>query len=205
MLNKMYKALDEKCKRNTALLTSRVLKDYELPDLSSEKYFRFESFGDINNAIQLQNYINIAKHNPNTLFALWTKQYILAYDYFKTNDVPDNFTLILSSLFINKKLTIISKFKQLTHSDGTYKFRPGQLKVFTVYDKEYIAQNPKSVNINCGSKSCMGCLQCYNQTNNEEINEIVKSDQSNTYKILEHYDSRFIKESESVLDDLENL
>ena len=205
MLNKMYKALDEKCKRNTALLTSRVLEDYELPDLSKEKYFRFESFGDLNNAIQLQNYVNIAKRNPNTMFALWTKQYQLAYAFFTKYDVPDNFTLILSSLMVNQKISI-DNFKQLVKPSGFgYNFKPGQLKVFTVYDENYISKNPKAVNINCGSKLCMGCLQCYNQTNNEEINEVVKSEQSDVYRLLEQYDSRFIKESVSVLDDLNNL
>lgn len=167
----MYKGLRERLERNTATLTEKVLSDEELPDTTGQEIFRFESFGDLNNEIQLTNYLNIARKNPNTRFTLWTKMYDLAYNYFKERpEVPENFTLIISSLMVNTRLSL-DKYKSL----GI--FAKGQLKVFTVYDKEYIEKHPE-LDLNCGSRYCNGCRKCYSKNTFEEINEILKSDQS---------------------------
>lgn len=192
------KSLRASLEANTKLLTSRVLADSELPNLTGESVFRFCSFGDLNNETQLQNYINIAKKNPGTKFALWSKQYNLCLEYFKKHDVPENFTLILSSLMMNKRINLDS-MKKLG------KFKPGQLKSFTVFDKSYIAAHPLEAHINCGSRSCLGCRQCYDQVPVEEINEVLKSDQGDAYKTLEEHDAGYIAERKEMLSDMDNL
>ena len=192
----MYKDLDAKTERNTEVLTTRIVDWDDLPVVNCQ-IFRFESFGDIHNETHLQNYINIAKKNPGCMFTLWTKNYKTAYDYFKVNECPENFTLIISSLFINKKQDL-EPFKKLG------KFKKGQLKVFTVYDYGYIHDHPDDVKINCGSRLCMGCQLCYRKNEVEEINEILKSDQEKTESFLDtlsdDFDERMSKEMEEIID-----
>ena len=171
----MYAGLSERLVRNTEILT-KPLTPEQIPVITDE-IFRFESFGDLNNEIQLDNYVRIARANPGTRFTLWTKMYLVAYHYFSEHDVPENFTLILSSLMINTKLNLDS-FKKLG------KFKKGQLKVFTVYDLKYIKKHWEELNINCGSRLCAGCRQCYDKNDVEEINEILKSDQPAALKFL---------------------
>lgn len=174
---KLRPGLDKCLTENTRVLTERVIPEEELPVLDDE-IFRFESFSDLNNETQLTNYLNIARKNPGTRFTLWTKMYKLAYEYFKkTKDIPGNFTLILSSLMVNMRMPL-SKFKTLKNGAGEALFAPGQLKVFTVYDKTYLESHLGEVDLNCGSRSCNTCRKCYAKNNVEEINEILKSDQS---------------------------
>ena len=193
-----YTALEEKLKRNTKILTESIIPDDELPDTTGDKIFRFESFGDLNNEIQLTNYLNIVRKNPETRFTLWTKQYDLVKEYFSTHDVPDNFTLILSSLMVNRKI-------DLTFMKKLGKFKIGQLKSFTVYDFEYIKEHWTEMNLNCGSRYCFGCRLCYDQNKVEEISEILKADQNRVDTFLKCNDPIKIKEQSELLCDLDDL
>lgn len=185
----MYKGLAERLARNTKTLTSKILPDEELPVIKDE-IFRFESFGDLNDDVQLTNYMNIVKKNPGTRFTLWTKRYGLVAEYFETHDVPENFTLILSSMIINHKMSV-----DFLKKSG--KFAKGQLKTFTVYDKIYIDRHPELV-INCGSRACNKCRQCYLKNTVEDISEVLKSDQPVVEKLealrKTDFDSLFIEE-----------
>lgn len=194
----MYAGLRDRLQRNTDALTKEVLPDEDLPDTTGMEIFRFESFGDLHNEIHLINYMNIVKKNPGTRFTLWTKVYDVAYNYFKDHDVPENFTLILSSLMINQRIDL-SRFKALG------KFQPGQLKSFTVWDKKFLDANPGVVNVNCGSRMCNLCRQCYSKNKVEEINEILKSDQ-HAVVVKEALKSPEMREKVAVdLGDLEKL
>ena len=190
----MYKDLDAKLDRNTEALTKKVIDWDDLPIINCQ-IFRFESFGDIHNEVHLQNYINIAKKNPGCMFTLWTKNYQTAYNYFKENECPDNFTLIISSLFINKQQDL-EPFKKLG------RFRKGQLKVFTVYSYDYIRDHYDTLNINCGSRLCMGCQLCYRKNEVEEINEILKSDQEKAEKFLDRKSSDYDTRVSDALDEI---
>lgn len=197
----MYSGLRDRLARNTAELTSRVIPMEELPDTTGQEIFRFESFGDLNNEIQLTNYLNIARKNPGTRFTLWTKMYELVYHYFGDHpSVPENFTLILSSLMINVKLDI----SWIADLYGGTVFRPGQLKVFTVYDKNYIDKHPELV-INCGSRCCNKCRNCYNKNKVVEINEILKSDHNAVESIFAFRDPEKRKEVSEKLAEYRSL
>lgn len=158
MMMKMYKQLDPCMARNGEVLSSHVLKDEELPNLNIA-YFRLEAFGDLLNETHIINYFNICKKNPDTHFALWTKNpgFIKAAIE-NGNEKPDNLQIVLSSPFINRKVDS-SKWGFVD-------------KTFTVYDKEFISQN--GIETNCHGKNCLECKLCYKDNGVTEIREQLK-------------------------------
>ena len=123
-------------------------------------YFRFESFGDLNNDIQLTNYMNIAKTFKNCNFALWTKHYNLLLTWLKNHKAPKNIRLILSSPKINGSINDML------------------LDVFKKYHKNTISfnvtSNKKDSNINCGKRKCINCLNCYKKGVANNVLELLK-------------------------------
>lgn len=157
---KQYKQLNEVTTRNSEILTASILPDSVLPFIPV-RFFRFESFGDLINVNQVINYFNIAKKNPDTLCALWTKNpHIVAKAIEMGHTKPANLQIVLSSPFVNKPV-----------KSTKYGFID---KIFTVYDK----QTAKEVNINCGARSCLACGRCYRPNPDgskiQYINEILK-------------------------------
>lgn len=154
---RVFPSMENPMVENQRILTSNVLDPELLPTINNI-YFRFEAFGDLNNAIQVKNYFNLCYKNPRVKFALWTKNpdYIaeaIADGYKK----PENLNIVLSSLFINKE------------RPKTFGFVD---KVFTVYDPEYIKEN--DVDINCGAKNCFNCGLCYEKNGVDVIREKLK-------------------------------
>ena len=203
-MSRMYGLLNEKLLRNTEALTSSILAEDELPDTTGCDIFRFESFGDINNETQLINYLNIVKKNPGTRFTLYTKRYALVGEYFSrvSVEVPTNFTLVLSSLMVNHKISL-EKFVAMFKLEG--KFRRGQVKIFTVYDYDYIVKHYEELNLNCGSRYCYGCRFCYDENRVEEISEILKSDQARVEAFVKTHDPRYIDEQLDILSCLDDV
>lgn len=179
---------------NTKILSSRPLSSSEIPDTTGSDIFRLESFGDLNNETQLKNYMAIVNRNPKTRFTLYTKQYEIVENYFMTNPIPENFTLILSSLMVNKNINLDSFRPQS-------KFKQGQLKSFTVYDKEFLVSHAK-IKINCGSRSCNTCRLCYNSNKVKEVREILKSDQAATEEYYNWKNPDYVSKA---ADDIEEI
>lgn len=156
--NKRYTDLSKCIASNTDILTSKIIDPALLP-IINRAFFRFEAFGDLNNEIQVINYLNICKKNPHCTFTLWTKIPVIIKKAFDLGyKKPKNLIIIQSALFIN---TPIKK---------TYDWID---KTFTVWDSEKTANNA-GYTINCGSKKCMGCLLCYTRNNITEIHELLK-------------------------------
>lgn len=154
---KIYPSMENCMVENQRILTSEILPMDKLPTINN-LYFRFESFGDLNNATQVKNYFNICYKNPRVKFALWTKNpdYVaeaIADGYEK----PSNLNIVLSSLFINQERKNPFPFVD---------------KVFTVYDSGYIEAN--DIDINCGAKNCFSCGLCYEKNGVQTINEKLK-------------------------------
>ena len=154
---KIFPSMENPMVENQRILTSSVL-DMDILPYINNLYFRFESFGDLNNEIQVINYFNICKKNPGVKFALWTKN----PDYIQKaldmgHDKPENLNIVLSSLFINQERKNPFSFVD---------------KVFTVYDNAYIEEN--GVGINCGARNCFSCGLCYNKNGVKIINERLK-------------------------------
>lgn len=157
---KQYKSLNECTAANAEILTASILPASVLPFIPV-RFFRFESFGDLINANQVINYFNIARKNPETLCALWTKNpHIIAKAIAAGHSKPANLQIVLSSPLVNKPV-----------KSTKYDFID---KIFTVYDK----QTAKGVNINCGARSCLACGRCYRPNPDgakiQYINEVLK-------------------------------
>lgn len=154
---KVFPSMEKPMIENQRILTSEILPMEKLPTINN-LYFRFEAFGDLNNAIQVTNYFNICKKNPRVKFALWTKNPDFIASAIKAgHEKPNNLNIVLSSLFVNKERNNAFPFVD---------------KVFTVYDPQYIEEN--NVKINCGSKNCFSCGLCYEKNNVAIINERLK-------------------------------
>lgn len=154
---KIFPSMESPMVNNQRILTSEILPMEKLPIINNI-YFRFEAFGDLNNATQVINYFRICYKNPRVKFALWTKN----PDYIEAAinagyEKPHNLNIVLSSLFINKE------------RKNTFDFVD---KVFTVYDPQYIEQN--EIEINCGARNCFGCGLCYEKNGITVINEKLK-------------------------------
>jgi len=144
-----------------SFLYKREITIRELPVINS-KYFRFHSYGELHNTLHLENYAAIARFNPNTIFALWTKRPSLATRAFTIGKLPkpSNLILIYSSPYLDKIEDLPNQ-----HFD----------KVFTVFTKEGAQEFEDSFNIgmNCQG-SCLSCLKCYQHNNQTFIRELVK-------------------------------
>lgn len=157
---KRYQGLNNCLVENAAILTAGIIPAENLP-LIPVRYFRFEAFGDLINDFQVINYFNIAKKNPDTLCALWTKNpHIVARVIAKGYSKPANMQIVLSSPLINRPI-----------KSTKYSFID---KIFTVYDKT----GAKAVNINCGARSCLACGRCYRPNPEgvtvQYVNELLK-------------------------------
>ena len=154
---KIYPSMEKPMVENQRILTSEILPAEKLPRINNI-YFRFESFGDLNNATQVKNYFNICYKNPRVKFALWTKNPDYIAKAIKMGyEKPANLNIVLSSLFINVQRKTRYEFVD---------------KVFTVYDKNYIAEN--NTDINCGARNCFKCGLCYEKNGVKIINEKLK-------------------------------
>lgn len=158
---KMRKSLQKHLAENANILTTRLLKENEIP-VTNAQIFRFESFGDLYNTTHLANYVLICERNPFTKFGLWTKNTWVLDELFNKNGIkkPDNLSIVVSSPMLNKEIELDKeKFWFVDH-------------VFTVYDKQFIAKH--NVNVNCGSRDCLGCQRCYHRDTDYHVREKLK-------------------------------
>lgn len=151
---KLRKQLEACLEHNTEMLTTRILKDEEIP-LLNNAFVRFHSFGELVNDIHVQNFLNIAKKNPQTIFCLMTKRYNLIMKHPKLK----NIIYIASSPLLN---TPIQNKTVLEYFD----------KTFTVYEHDNACV--KKININCHGKDCIKCQNCYTTKGSKNINEILR-------------------------------
>ena len=114
------------------------------------------------NATQLANYVSICEKNPWTKFGLWTKNIWILDELFNEHQIqkPNNLSIVVSSPLLNTEMEVDrDKYWFVDH-------------VFTVYDKQFIADN--DVDINCGAKNCLGCQLCYHNDTDFYVREQLK-------------------------------
>lgn len=136
--------------RIMAIFTSVELLKNDIPVLDNTiyKYFRFESFGDINNVLQVNNYNLIALVNSNINFTWWTKNPGIVQNAINNGmSLSNNIVIGLSSLYLNT----LEMEKAKKYSFIRF--------LFTVYDDDYITEH--NIKINCGAKHCISCGICY--------------------------------------------
>lgn len=165
---KRYKTQRKKNKWCTYFYTSYDISKEYTPFINST-YFRFESFGELQNELQVKNYFTICEKNCNCNFTIWTKQpeYIkLAMDKYGIKK-PKNLKVIYSRYELNQKPSI-DYFRQLKTA------YPFLNKMFSVFSKGFATEN--KININCNGH-CESCLKCYDPKDRTIlINEIRKKD-----------------------------
>lgn len=129
------------------------------------KFFRIESFGDIQNKIQAINYINFMKAFPRIHFAVWSKNVGIWHFAFEQEGKPKNCSFVYSSNKVNAcELHMLKTYNFIDH-------------VFTVFDKKYIVMN--NVTITCGGRACLAdCIKkhkgCYFTDTEAAQNEALK-------------------------------
>lgn len=161
--NPWYKWTMKRCEENTRVLTESVLDPEDLPIINAFA-FRFESFGDLKNTIQVINYFNICNANKRVMFALWTKNpFIIANAIREGHAKPSNLIIIYSSPLKDKPVSL-EKIRSVF---------PFIDKVFTVWT-DTAAAAAHNVEINCGARACIKCLKCYTKNSNDEIAELLK-------------------------------
>lgn len=149
-LTNQRQGLKNKLIRLHMILTTIELAAADIPAIDSNiwPFFRFESFGDINNVIQVNNYNLIASVNADINFTLWTKNPgIIQAAINNGMTISDNLIIGLSSLYLNTPE--IKKAKKYSF----IRF------LFTVYNDNYIREH--NIKINCGAKHCLSCGICY--------------------------------------------
>ena len=118
---------------------------------------RFEAFGDLSSVTHARNYLRIARANPDTRFAIWTKNWNLLATAIKEEGgkCPRNLSIVLSSNKLNGSFTEeqLERIQAKMHVDH----------VFEVYTPEYLKEHPE-VKIECGGRKCLECGRCYRKT-----------------------------------------
>ena len=136
--------------RIMAIFTNIELSKSDIPVIDNTIYpfFRFESFGDLNNKLQFQNYNLFAAVNSNVNFTIWTKNPGIIQQCINNGlQLSNNLVCGLSSLYLNTpEIDKAQKYSFIRF-------------LFTVYDDKYIEKN--NVIINCGAKHCVSCGICY--------------------------------------------
>ena len=149
-LTKQRYCLKMKLIRIMAIFTNIELSKSDIPviDNSIYPFFRIESFGDIVNTIQVNNYNLLALCNSKISFTWWTKNPGIIQNAINNGmTLSDNIVIGLSSLYLNTpEIDKAQKYSFIRF-------------LFTVYDDKYIEKN--NVIINCGAKHCISCGICY--------------------------------------------
>ena len=148
MLEGYRKNCTDSFERNSAILSEYIEWD-SLPVIN-DAFFRFSAHGELINENHFDNLIRIARKNPYTTFALWTKRASITR---KRSDIPANLILVFSN---PKKDRIIGVPR-------------GFDKVFNNVSKGSTAPQ------NCTGQKCIECLACYRKDSGiDTIVEMVK-------------------------------
>lgn len=162
-----YDALSVNTRRNLEILTDHIIPVETWPTFDAndlDHMIRIESFGDVQNAIQAINYMNLAAANPDCVVTAWTKNPDIWETAIKLRKggKPANMVLILSSMFVDKP-NIFDRVRFWFFD-----------KQFTVYSKEYTDAQPADF-ITCGARSCRDCKRCYALGGDfENVRELLK-------------------------------
>jgi len=140
--------------QNNSDKLSKVIPIENLPVINAHS-FRFHGHGELINYQHLDNFMNIARKNPFTTFAIWTKRIGFIRKWKKSNKNLDNVVFIYSNPSTEKKMTRPPK---------------GFDKVFNALYNDDIS-NGETL---CTGVSCIDCMACYRHNEHTVIVEKVK-------------------------------
>jgi len=129
------------------------LEDWQIPRFKPGKYVRLLSHGELETAMQFENFCKIAEVNYLAFFTMWTKR----RDLVEAGKIPKNLRIIYSSLWIGKREEVVDmKMKGFTG-------------VFTVYEKR---EDIPEGDVLCEGKRCRDCMHCYSGPVGKHIGEV---------------------------------
>lgn len=144
---------------NTLLLKYIDIDPSQILYINS-KYFRFESFSDIQSPQHLKNLFAICRKNKDVIFTLWTKGADVLPSWIDSfgGKFPNNLNLIISESKINK----LNDPAQLENIKNKLNIKNG-VKGFAVFDDEN--KRRASGGYLC-RRCCVDCLKCYKKSKN---------------------------------------
>jgi hypothetical protein len=112
-------------------------------------FVRLNGHGELINDTHYQNIIRLARKNPHTTFALWTKRasIVRQYQARPIHGMPTNLILVFSNPRIDKVIDVPRGFH----------------KVFNNVSKGSTAPQ------NCTGRKCMDCLACYRKDSGTDV------------------------------------
>jgi hypothetical protein len=144
----MLQGLRKNCvpawQQNSDTLSGGIIPRHMLPTIL-DAFFRFSGHGELINLTMLENFHNIALHNPHCTFALWTKRKGWVRRFYTEHAKPVNLILIYSNPRINAVMDTPPAFFDRT---------------FNNVEKHF-----QGVEQNCTGQQCKDCLLCYTQGN----------------------------------------
>lgn len=171
-----YSGLAQRIEINYIILNAYVFSDkawshYNFNFEWSIKAGRIESHGDVASVTCARNYIRLVRTHDFLTFAAYSKNNGIYHNAFKIDGKPGNMIYISSSPYLNKIMDIpAGMMKYVDHT-------------FTVYTLKYAMEN--GIKINCGGRSCKGCMRCYDlkRKNEFHIAELEKGDAKKAKKV----------------------
>ena len=151
---------------NTLLLKYIDIDPQQIPYINS-KYFRFESFSDLQGSKHFKNLLQICKKNKNTIFTLWTKAgktlNTMMHDE-KIQKLPCNLNIVYSEYKLNKKTDInyLQELQTCLYPQQAKKQNyTNAIKCFVVFDDE---NKRKDSQMYLCKNRCIDCLKCYKKS-----------------------------------------
>ena len=154
-----YHALERKLTFNHIILTHCKLCADDIPvdwiyRQSKHGLGRFQSHGELNNEIELNNYMTIAEAVSGIHWSLYTKNIVLLKKYREKHVTPNNVSFGYSIAKVNPSE------KYINYCVNYYGYNLHVIDfVFAVYTGKYAKEN--NIVINCGAKHCGTCSKCY--------------------------------------------
>jgi len=135
--------------QNSDILSGGLIPQHMLPTIL-DAFFRFSSHGELINLTMLENFHNIALHNPHCSFALWTKRKDLINQFYGdlVMGKPSNLILIYSNPIIDRVMAKPPKFFDRTFNN---------------------VSKDSAIDQNCTGQKCRDCLLCYKPNNGVTI------------------------------------
>jgi hypothetical protein len=119
----------------------------------NDLFVRLNGHGELINDTHFVNIIRLARKNPQTTYALWTKRASITRKFTKPyngndfGDIPDNLILVFSNPSVDNVIDVPRGFH----------------KVFNNVSKG--STEPQ----NCTGKKCMECLACYRKDSGTDV------------------------------------
>ena len=118
--------------------------DWDDLPIVNAAFVRLNGHGELINETHFANIIRLARKNPYTTFALWTKRASITR---KRSDVPDNLILVFSNPKVDRVIGVPRGFHKVFNNVSKGSTRPQ----------------------NCTGRKCMECLACYRKDSGTNV------------------------------------